>query len=446
MSFILNLKKKRVVIKTLLLYLFISSNILYANTTTANHTAVNHGVIYSTWLILAIMLFSALVAGEIATRINQPPVLLEMLAGVILGNLSFFNINLFSNIENSQEIMFCSELGLIFLLFGIGLESTLKEMKSVLIQSGVLAIFGVLLPFLFGFGVSILILPNSPFGVHLFSGATLCATSVGVSARVFKDAGFAESLEAKMVLAASVIDDILGLIILSVVLSFATLGFVPPINTSAQIILVPLIFLVLSLLFGVFIAPKIYESASKLQTKGILSGITVVLCFLLVSLSVISHLAGIVGAFTAGLILDDIKVKPFGENAMVRLEEFVKPFISIFTPIFFIRTGMQVNLSELTYNAVFLGMALMLVGILGKILAGFSVRKKSIDSLTIGLGMVPRGEVGLIFASAGASVFVNNIPIISKEIYISLILAVFGTTLVTPYFLLKRLRSINKNA
>ncbi|MBW2720584.1 MAG: cation:proton antiporter [Deltaproteobacteria bacterium] len=186
-----------------------------------------HGLGYEVWLILAGMLLAAKMGGEIAVRLNQPSVLGELCAGIVLGNLYVVGIPTFEGAAQLVPVEFLAELGVVLLLFEVGLESTLTEMKAVAPTSGLVAIIGVVVPMLLGYGASLWLLPDAPFSLHLFIGATLCATSVGITARVLKDLNAMARPETRIILGAAVIDDVLGLIVLAVVASIAEFGAVP---------------------------------------------------------------------------------------------------------------------------------------------------------------------------------------------------------------------------
>lgn len=401
-----------------------------------------HGLGAEVWLLLAGMLLAAKLGGELAQRLNQPPVLGELLAGIVLGNLSMLGIHTFEHTTSLPAIEFASELGVVLLLFAVGLEATVTQMRQVAPVSGLVAMIGVVAPMLLGWGTSRVLLPEAPSTLHLFIGATLCATSVGITARVLKDLNATSRTETRVILGAAVIDDVLGLVVLAVVSAIAAFGTFPGAADTFRIIGSAAGFLVGALLLGAYVTPGVYRGASQLRTEGVLGAVSIALCFLFAGLSGLAGLAAIVGAFAAGLILDEIKVSPFGEHSIHQLEEFVTPIVAVFAPIFFVRTGMQVQLSGVTWVTLALALALVAAGVIGKLASGLGVRGQGVDRLTVGIGMIPRGEVGLIFADAGARIVTNGTPLIEPSIYTAIVLMVMATTVIAPPWLAMRLRSV----
>ncbi|MBW2225620.1 MAG: cation:proton antiporter, partial [Deltaproteobacteria bacterium] len=375
-----------------------------------------HGLGYEVWLILAGMLLAAKMGGEIAVRLNQPSVLGELCAGIVLGNLYVVGIPTFEGAAQLVPVEFLAELGVVLLLFEVGLESTLTEMKAVAPTSGLVAIIGVVVPMLLGYGASLSLLPDAPFSLHLFIGATLCATSVGITARVLKDLNAMGRPETRVILGAAVIDDVLGLIVLAVVASIAEFGAVPGPMDLAVIIGLAGGFLLGALLLGAYVMPGVFRLASKLRTPDVLAAVAIGLCLLLAGISGAAGLAPIVGAFAAGLILDEVHVRPFGHKSAHDLSEIIGPIVAIMAPIFFVRTGMMVELGGIGTGPLLLALALTVVAIVGKLVSGLGVRGNAIDKLTVGIGMVPRGEVGLIFANVGAGIQFEGEPLIEAGV------------------------------
>jgi Kef-type K+ transport system membrane component KefB len=403
-----------------------------------------HGLSYEVWLILAGMLLAAKMGGEIAVRLNQPSVLGELCAGIVLGNLYVVGIPTFEGAAQLVPVEFLAELGVVLLLFEVGLESTLTEMKAVAPTSGLVAIIGVVVPMLLGYGASLWLLPDAPFSLHLFIGATLCATSVGITARVLKDLNAMGRPETRVILGAAVIDDVLGLIVLAVVASIAEFGAVPGPMDLAVIIGLAGGFLLGALLLGAYVMPGVFRLASKLRTPDVLAAVAIGLCLLLAGISGAAGLAPIVGAFAAGLILDEVHVRPFGHKSAHDLSEIIGPIVAIMAPIFFVRTGMMVGLGGIGTGPLLLALALTVVAIVGKLVSGLGVRGNTIDKLTVGIGMVPRGEVGLIFANVGAGIQFEGEPLIEAGVYAAIVLMVMATTVVTPPWLAHRIRQVSR--
>jgi Kef-type K+ transport system membrane component KefB len=410
----------------------------------------------------SIILLVAKIGAEVFERINQPAVLGELVFGIIIGNLGllFFDYNLFDalRVKNISVhwavVVDCfSRIGVILLLFSIGLESTLREMKKVGLSSSFVAVVGVIVPFVLGFLISYFSIKSVPdsilrispdfniLNIHIFIGAILTATSVGITARVFKDMGKSHLPEAKIIIGAAVIDDVLGLIILAFVsgmVTSATSGIPFKIFEIVKISIIALIFLAGSAFAGVFIIPKVMKQFAKMRTKGMMLISALLFCFILSILANSAGLATIVGAYAAGLILEEVHFKEFKEGS--NLHTLLKPITGIFVPVFFIQMGIQVRL-ETFANFEILGIAfgLTLAAIIGKQACGLAVTEKGADKISIGLGMIPRGEVGLIFAGIGRS-----LGIIDQGLFSAVVIMVILTTLVTPPLLKARLRKVTK--
>ncbi|MBT8468472.1 MAG: cation:proton antiporter [Deltaproteobacteria bacterium] len=397
---------------------------------------------YEVWLILAAMILAAKLGGEVAVRLNQPSVLGELCVGIVLGNLSLLGIHTFDGAAELVPVEFLAELGVVLLLFEVGLESTLTEMRVVAPTSGLVAIIGVVAPIGLGFGVSLWLLPDEPFSLHLFIGATLAATSVGITARVLKDLNAMARPETRVILGAAVIDDVLGLIVLAVVASIAEFGSMPGPLDLTRIIGLAAGFLIGALLLGAFVMPGVFRFASRLRTQDVLAAVAIGLCLLLAGISGAAGLAPIVGAFAAGLILDEVHVKPFGRKSAHDLTEIIGPIVAVMAPIFFVRTGMMVKLGGIGTEPLLLALALTVVAVVGKLVSGLGVRGGAADRLTVGIGMIPRGEVGLIFANVGAGITFEGEPLIAAGVYAAIVLMVMATTVVTPPWLAQRIRQL----
>jgi Kef-type K+ transport system membrane component KefB len=386
-------------------------------------------------LALAIILAAAKLGGDVAQRIGQPSVLGELVFGVLVGNLSLLGIGWFQFISANATIGVLAQLGAVILLFEVGLESTVRDMMQVGMRSLVVAVLGVVTPWALGWWVGALMLPEQGVYVHAFLGAALTATSIGITARVLKDLGYAQSPEARIILGAAVIDDVLGLVVLAAVaavIAAADSGAVLSYGAIAFVLGKALVFLFGALWLGVLFSPKLFSLASKLRGSGVLLATALVFCFTLAWLASVIGLAPIVGAYAAGLILEDLHYRDFAKEER-NLEDLVRPISSFLVPVFFVLMGMRVDLSTFIRPEI-LGLAAVLTvaAVIGKQACALGVLGSKLDWLSIGIGMIPRGEVGLIFASIGLTLVVHGEHIIDAATYSAVVMMVMLTTLVTP--------------
>jgi Kef-type K+ transport system membrane component KefB len=387
-------------------------------------------------LYLVLILLAAKLMGHLGVLLGQPAVLGELCAGILLGNLGFLGFAGFEGIASDPSVDILARIGVIVLLFEVGLESTIRDIIGTGVSSLLVAVLGVAAPFGMGWLVGAWLLPESSPYAHAFLGATLCATSVGITARVLQDIGKSRAKEARIILGAAVIDDVLGLIILasvSGVILAAEGGKTPGLWPQAMIVLKAGGFLAGSLLLGALLTPKIFSTAAKLRGPGVLVGVSLAFCFLLAFLAGRSGLAPIVGAFAAGLILEPVHFQAFGERNIRHLEETLKPLSGFMAPVFFVQMGAKVDLRVFgSVETLWLALALTVAAVLGNQLCSLGVLEKGANRWAVGLGMIPRGEVGLIFASIGATLVLGGERIIDAITYSAVIIMVIVTTLVTP--------------
>jgi len=385
---------------------------------------------------LVVILVSAKLAGHAAVRLGQPAVLGELIAGIVLGNLALLGIGGLEGMETDPYVDILSRLGVIVLLFGVGLESTIRDILDVGISSLLVAVLGVAVPFGLGWMVGIWLLPDSSSFVHAFLGATLCATSVGITARVLQDVGRSRGKEARIILGAAVIDDILGLIILasvSGVIAAAASGVKMGVGPQLWIALQAFGFLAGALILGTFLTPRIFSTGARLRGSGVLLGISLGFCFLLSWLSGLAGLAPIVGAFAAGLILEPVHFRQYGSRGIEELEEKLRPLSDFLAPVFFVLMGSKVDVRALASpEAMALALALTVAAVAGKQACSLGIVDRGVNRWAVGFGMIPRGEVGLIFASIGAGLTFGGTPVIGPVTYSAVVLMVMITTLVTP--------------
>src|SRR5688500_15182557 len=369
---------------------------------------MNHGLDPAVLIGVAVMLVAAKLAGEVFERVRQPAVLGELLAGVLLGNLVIFGFTRIEPLKTSETIAALAELGVIILLFEVGLESDLRQMMEVGWSSLRVAVVGVVAPFFLGWGVSAYFNPGEPQLVHVFIGATLCATSVGITARVFRDLGKLATREARIILGAAVIDDVLGLLILAVVsgaIQAAAMGGTLSAFDVGWIAAKSIAFLIASIAIGHSLIPRLLRGAGRLETRGVLLTLAISFCLFLAWAAAEVGLAPIVGAFAAGLILEEGHFKPNGGRVEGDLHDLLQPVSTVLVPIFFVLMGLKVDL-RLFARVDILGFAaaLTVAAIVGKQICALGVVERDVNRLAIGLGMIPRGEVGWILAGIGATV------------------------------------------
>lgn len=371
-----------------------------------------HGVAGVLLALIAIFIGTRLL-GELAQRFGQPSVLGELIAGVVLGGSVLGLVN-----PADPVIAAMADIGVIVLLFAIGLDTELASLVRVGTTATVVAVAGVAIPFGLGYGAATLLgLAQVP---SLVCGAALCATSVGISGRVLSDLGWLNSSEGRVVLGAAVIDDIIGLIVLAIVASVVA-GAALTFASVTRIAGVAIGFVALAVLAGILLAGPVFKAVERLKVAGALGVLGLTFAFLLAWLADRSGSAMIVGAFAAGLVLHRVPQRPEIEKATSTIGHF-------FVPVFFASVGAAVDLRALANpKALALGGALVVCGIVGKVAAGFMPWWFRGNKLLVGVAMVPRGEVGLIFAQMGLAA-----AAIGASEFGALMLMVLATTFVTP--------------
>lgn len=406
-------------------------------------TSASHGdetrAVSEILLSLALILVGAKLAGELAERLGQPAVLGELLVGMLLGNLTLMGGPDLAHIAATESFVVLAELGAILLLFHVGLEATPREMMAVGGRAMMVAVVGVVSPMLLGYGVGALLKPAESWMLHLFLGAMLAATSVGITARVLKDANALKTPFARIILGAAVIDDVLGLLVLAVIsgmITAAQTGVALEPAAIGIIIAKAVAFLIGALVVGSLLSPRLFKGALALRSSGVVQALSLSLCFLLAYLAALAGLAPIVGAFAAGLVLEELHFEGQRKRGERPLHESLEPLIALFVPVFFVRMGMLVDFRSFGSASV-LGFAalLTLAAIAGKLVCGVAV-PRGMSGLTVGLGMMPRGEVGLIFAGIGASMVLHGEAVIDPATYAAAVFMVVVTTMATPPLLL----------
>lgn len=402
---------------------------------------VAHGLDPVVLVGVAAMLVIAKVGGELFERMGQPAVLGELIGGIVVGNLVLLGFQGAESLKTNEIIGALAEIGVIILLFEVGLESSLGEMLEVGWSSLLVAVLGVIAPFLLGWAVAAYFIPEGDVLGHIFIGATLCATSVGITARVLKDMGRLTTRESRIILGAAVIDDVLGLLILAVVAGAikakaagATLQLLDIVVIAAK----ALLFLIVSLVLGHYVMPYLLRGLGRFEGHGVLLAVSLAFCFFLAWAASLVGLAPIVGAFAAGLILDEVSFESMPNHEKKELERLLNPVSTLLVPIFFVLMGLKVDLSAF-FRPQLLGFAavLTLAAILGKQICSLGILERGANRLSVGLGMIPRGEVGLIFAGIGATLMLPNAqgaqePVIGPATFGVVVIMVIVTTLVTP--------------
>ena len=342
--------------------------------------------------MLVVMLLVAKVAGYIAQRLGQPAVLGELLGGVVVGRSVLGLVN-----PEFETIHLLSELGVVILLFAIGLETDLLGLLKAGATSGSVAVAGVVLPLALGFAACRLLGLSTQ--VSIMAAATLTATSVGITARVLSDLGRLKSPEGQIILGAAVIDDVLGLLILTIVAGLSEgseISWFEILKTAAS----ALGFLVAAIVIGKVVIPRAFRLAGRIEFPGTATAMALVTAFGTAWLADRSGSGMIIGAFAAGLVVAAAPQVHEIERGITELGHF-------FVPLFFITVGASVDLRALdplvpeSRFALAIGTVLILAGAVGKLAAGYAPFWFRGNKLVIGVGMVPRGEVGLIFAQAG---------------------------------------------
>jgi Kef-type K+ transport system membrane component KefB len=367
---------------------------------------------------LVLVWLAAKAAGEAMERIGQTAVLGELLAGVIIGP------GVLGLVHESEALHALAELGVLILLFEVGLESDLGDLLRAGLQATLVALVGVVVPFGVGYGVMQWL--GHPPLVAVFVGATLTATSVGITARVLADLGRLQDAAAKVVLGAAIVDDILGLIILAVVTGIAEKGSVS-ITSVGLLTGKAVVFLVVAIVLGVRLAPRLLRWVGLMRSRGTLIVYSVIFAVALAAVADLIGLATIIGAFAAGLVLATTERR-------AHIEERIKPVADLLVPIFFVTVGMKVQPAILNpfggHGALGVALLLTAVAVASKLVAGLVVYQRGVRRWPVAVGMVPRGEVGLIFAGTGLAV-----GVIAQDLYSALVVAVMLTTFAAPPWL-----------
>lgn len=389
---------------------------------------------------IVLILFAARILGELAAFFKAPAVIGELLAGLLLGP------SILNWVELSTPIELLSQIGVILLLFEVGIETDVARLTMHSGKAFSVALGGVVFPALMSFWLSYQIFGFDNL-TSLFVGATLTATSIGITLRVLRDLNQHTSHESQIILGAAVIDDVIGIILLALLYEFAVGGSINLLNTGKVLVFIVAFFLIAPLV-GQLVSKTIKTWNEKSSIPGLLPTTIVALILLFAWLAHQLGAPELLGGFAAGLALSRQFVFPFAPSLRQtpefshKVEKQMRPIIHLFTPIFFVAVGLSFDLQSIQWKSSFIwifSISLFLLATLGKLLSGFILYKEKFKSqLTIGTAMIPRGEVGLIFASVGMS-----LGVLKDEVYASLLLVIVATTLLAP-FLLRSLYSIKE--
>ncbi|MGR8981560.1 MAG: cation:proton antiporter [Gammaproteobacteria bacterium] len=387
--------------------------------------------IHHYFLTLLIVLLSARIFTELAVILKIPPVIGELLAGVVIGP------SLLGWVEAVEAIKLLAEIGIIMLLFEVGLETDIKNLAKTGFKSFVVALMGLNLPFLFAASLAYWFF-KLPLLTALFIGGTLTATSIGITLRVLSDLKHQDSTEGQIVLGAAVLDDILGVVLLALLYEFS-IGAGINVMNAAKVLLSIVIFFVLAPFAAKMISFAIHRMHNVSEAPGLIPSTIVSLMLFFAWLAHEIGAPQLLGGFTAGLALSRRFYLPLGaflatdHRFAQEIEVQMKPIIHLFTPIFFVTVGLSLNLQEIDWSSPFVWVfssGMFLIAVAGKIFSAFFIKAEWLQRWAIGLAMVPRGEIGLIFAELG-----RQSQIFNNEIYAGMIIVIALTTLLPPFIL-----------
>jgi len=381
---------------------------------------------------LLIVIAAARAGGFVAERLKQPRVLGELAAGLVLGNLTLAKFGGLEFLKTNDAVDVASRVAVIVLMFHASLESTVGEMKTLGAAAFAIAACGIGGSFAAVWIVARWLLSSSPAFTQAFVAASLTATSVGITARVLKDLGHGRTSTAQVILAAAVVDDVLALIVLAVM---SGAGSIPIMLIKASV------FLVGGLAAGMFVSPRLLSLASHSMAVVLLAA-ALGFCFAMAWIASVFGLAPMVGAFAAGLAVEEWHYRDFIHRRERTLDDLLTPLASWLVPVFFVVIGIRTDLSGMVRPHVLaLAAALTVAAVAGKQLCalGALAARGDVDRMAVAFGMMPRGEVTLIFANLGAGIFVASQPVIGADTFLALVLTVIATMLVTPLALKWRL-------
>lgn len=388
-----------------------------------------------TLALLALIWLAAKLGGEAALRLRLPSVAGELGAGLAMAALHR-SFPAFPDAGASPAADVLANLGVILLMFAVGLESTVPQMLRVGLASLRVALLGVAVPILAAMAGAWLLLPaGTPWVVDLFVGACLCATSIGISVQVLRENGAGRSAEGRIIVGAAVIDDVLGLLVLVAVsglVAAAGTGGPLPWGDLARTFCLALAFLMAALTLGRRATPVLFRLASRMRSEQLLLPLGLAFAFLLAWLSGLAGLAPIVGAYAAGLILEPAHMELLQERESRSLETLLNPLVMVLAPVFFVLMGARVDVGALlTRDTLAFAFLMAALGTAGKYVAGYAGGGR-LRAAVVGWGMVPRGEVGLIFVAVGSQLALGGKPILGPGLQAGLVGALLLTTIAGP--------------
>ncbi len=438
---------------------YVESDTSYHDESITHEESEDHGGGVHHFGIVFAMFALVLVAGKLGNfveKYGQPAVVGELLAGVALSALGYFGWSFIDDVAASEVMSYLAQFGALLLLFSIGLESNMKEMRKVGVRALLVALIGVILPFVIGaFVLGPIFFGDATSNARLFLGASLVATSVGITASVFRSMRLTKSRAAQTVLGAAVIDDVLGLIVLAIVSALASGG-----ELSAGLVLELTLksfgFLIGAIVLGSLIAKPLSRLFSAIHT-GIGMKLTLAIAFALVFgyLAELFGLEPIIGAFAAGLLLDAVHFESFSDPEIIEdikhleadetvasvikkhrhahVEDLINSIGLVFIPVFFVYTGLQIDFGSLLEPSLYVtAIVIAAVAVVVKFVAGFAAQGTRTEKMLVGFSMVPRGEVGLIFAATGSA-----LGVLDSELFSTIILVVIITTFISPALIKK---------
>ena len=381
------------------------------------------------FLHLLVVLLSARLFAELAVRLKAPSVIGELFAGVVIGP------SLFGWIEPEEALKLMAEIGVILLLFEVGLGTDMKRLIRSGVKSTVVAILGFVTPLLFGFSIAYWMFELSLL-VSLFIGGTLTATSIGITVRVLTDLKFSHSHQGQIVLGAAVLDDVLGVMLLALLYEFSTGGGINLVN-AAEVLVFVSAFFILAPILAKLMSLAIKHVHGNSEIHGLIPTMIVSLVLFFAWLAHVVGAPELLGGFAAGLALSRRFFLPLGvtlhkdEEFAKTIEQQMKPIINLFTPIFFVVVGLSINLREIDWSSSYVwvfSFVLLVAAILGKMVGSLFIKENMASRIMVGMSMVPRGEVGLIFVELGRLSGIFN-----NEIHAGMVIVIVLTTVIPPF-------------